>query len=199
MNNIPPAPERPHKFLFSTNEGHTLCKTILQDRIPYEPHDVQIDGLCKLLDNIDLFAILATGSGKTSFLSMYMLVLLAIQANPCLCPTASFPRNPCMLAVCPTKYLEHQMAEVMEKLGLSALVINADTLQAAKRRGEDLWKKAETEPSLLFLAPEQLISPKFSTLIKADGEFAVRVCAIAVDEAHLLNTWGRSWRKVGFL
>lgn len=83
----------------------------------------------------------------------------------------------------------------MEKFGLSAEVINADTLHDSRRRGEDLWKKAETGPSLVFLAPEQLISPKYNALIKADGKFAVRICTIAADEAHLLNTWGRSWRK----
>lgn len=83
----------------------------------------------------------------------------------------------------------------MENFGLSALVINADTLHDSRQRGEDLWKKAETGPSLVFLAPEQLISPKFNTLIKANGNFANRVSAIAVDEAHLINTWGRSWRK----
>lgn len=109
MDNAPAADETSEKFIFSTPEGHALCKRILKDRIPYEPHDVQIEGVYKMLDNIDLFAILATGSGKTSFLSMYMLVILAIQAKPSLYPTASFPSNPHMLVVCPTKYLEHQM------------------------------------------------------------------------------------------
>ena len=36
-----------------------------------------------MLDGVDLFAILATGMGKTGFLSMYMLMVLAIKAcNP---------------------------------------------------------------------------------------------------------------------
>jgi superfamily II DNA helicase RecQ len=45
------------------------------------------------------------------------------------------------------------------------------------------------------MAPEQLISPSFNDLAKDGGEFAARLCAIVVDEAHLLNTWGRSWRN----
>jgi superfamily II DNA/RNA helicase len=68
--------------------------------------------MCRLravLDNVDLFAVFATGSGKTSFVSMYILVVLAIQKDPSLCPTAKFLENPCVLVICPTKYLEHQM------------------------------------------------------------------------------------------
>ena len=109
MNDAPIAPRESQKFVFSSPEGRTLCKRIIQARIPYEPHDVQVEGVCKMLDQVDLFAILPTGSGKTSFLSMYMFVVLAIREDPSLCPTVSFPENPCMRAVCPTKYLEHQM------------------------------------------------------------------------------------------
>jgi superfamily II DNA helicase RecQ len=57
--------------------------------------------------------------------------------------------------------------------------------------------------NVLFMAPEQLISPGFNDLANDGGEFAAQLCAIAVDEAHLLNTWGRSWRKafrqIGFV
>ena len=82
--------------------------------LSFEAHDVQIEGICKVLDNIHLFAVLATRSGKTSFLSMYMLVVLAIKKDPSLCPTANFPDNPCILVICPTKYLEHQMVSAFK-------------------------------------------------------------------------------------
>jgi len=36
------------------------------------------------------------------------------------------------------------------------------------------------------MAPEQLISKGFNDLKKDDGLFAARVCAIAVDEVHLV-------------
>lgn len=83
----------------------------------------------------------------------------------------------------------------MESYGLKGLVINSDTIHDAQLRGEDIWKKAETEPSMVFLSPEQLSSPGFGDLSKDDNTFATRVCVIAVDEAHLLNSWGASWRK----
>ncbi|KAF8229599.1 hypothetical protein L208DRAFT_1285891 [Tricholoma matsutake] len=74
-------------FLFSSSEGNNLCQNILHQHLPYHPHDVQIEGICKLLDSVDKLAILHTGMGKTGFLSMYMLVLLEILKNPHLCPS----------------------------------------------------------------------------------------------------------------
>jgi len=104
-----PHPEEPPIFLFSTPEGHALCRKILETHLAYEPHGVQIEGICKILDNVDLLTIMATRMGKTGFLSMYMLVVLAIKKDLSLCRTAKFPDNLCMPVICPTKYLEHQM------------------------------------------------------------------------------------------
>lgn len=83
----------------------------------------------------------------------------------------------------------------MIRLGLKCLVINADTIHQAQLRREDIWKKAVDEPNVIFLAPEQLISPGFGEMTHKGSVFADRVCVIAVDEAHLLVTWGASWRK----
>src|ERR1700735_5166360 len=66
----------PKAFIFSSPEGHTLHRFILAAILPYEPHDFQIEGICKMLDGIHPFAILATGMGKTRFPSMYMLMVL---------------------------------------------------------------------------------------------------------------------------
>src|ERR1700733_15161150 len=85
------APQQP--FLFSSCEGINLCQKILSQHLPYHPHDVQLEGVCKLLDGVDTLAILHTGMGKTRFLSMYMLVLLEILEHPHLYPSivAKFP------------------------------------------------------------------------------------------------------------
>jgi superfamily II DNA helicase RecQ len=83
----------------------------------------------------------------------------------------------------------------MENFGLKCFVINQDTIHEAQVRGEDIWEKAQTESRMEFLALEQLISDGFNDLSKDGSEFAGCVCVIAVDEAHLLDTWGASWRK----
>jgi superfamily II DNA helicase RecQ len=81
-----------------------------------------------------------------------------------------------------------------KKLGLHAVAINSRTLQEARYKGEDLWRKAREGTSILLLSPEQLISSGFEALLLQD-KFWNRLCALGVDEIHLLDTWGQEFRK----
>jgi ATP-dependent helicase YprA (DUF1998 family) len=60
------------KFLFSSIEGWTFCRRILSERLPFCPHDYQLDGITAILDGKDLLAISATGSGKSGYIYMLM-------------------------------------------------------------------------------------------------------------------------------
>jgi superfamily II DNA/RNA helicase len=99
----------PKKFVWSSKEGHQLCHDILKHKLPYKPYQVQVKGVCKVLDGVDLLATPPTGMGKTTFISIHMLVVLAIKEDPTLCPNMNIPNNPCTMVICPTKYLKHQM------------------------------------------------------------------------------------------
>jgi len=77
----------------------------------------------------------------------------------------------------------------MEKLGVPALIINSDTVAS-----EDLWIKARAGIAMLILGPEQLIKKEFRTLL-AFQPFYDRVCALGVDEIHLLIYWGLAFHK----
>ena len=58
-----------------------------------------------------------------------------------------------------------------------------------------MWIRAgETGPRVLLLSPEQLISKRLEKLVN-NSAFRKRVCLLAVDEAHLLDTWGNSFRN----
>ncbi|OJT13789.1 hypothetical protein TRAPUB_9636 [Trametes pubescens] len=72
-------------FVFCSSEGRELVKNTIRTRLPYVPHDYQLNGVCKLLDGIDLVAVLPTGAGKTGYYTMYMLMLLELSKNPALC------------------------------------------------------------------------------------------------------------------
>ncbi|KAF8809475.1 hypothetical protein BYT27DRAFT_6520268 [Phlegmacium glaucopus] len=58
------APYRPEAqnwaFKFGSSNSHALCRQIFAKLLPYDPHPhgVQIEGISKLLDGIDLFVIL---------------------------------------------------------------------------------------------------------------------------------------------
>ncbi len=98
---------------FSSSAGLAYIRSVLQPLLPYDPHDYQLEGVCKLLDGVDLIALLATGAGKTGYLSMYMLSLQALSQNPK--PghlpkrVWSIPHDPAMVIVCPTISLEEDM------------------------------------------------------------------------------------------
>jgi superfamily II DNA or RNA helicase len=99
-----------HSFRFYSPEGSILVHQILLTALPtFEPHIYQLEGVCKVLDKIDLVAVTPTGSGKTGFLFLTILVMIAIAANPSLCPSVKFPRNPAVVVVCPTNSIEQQM------------------------------------------------------------------------------------------
>jgi hypothetical protein len=100
----------PDTFTWSSKDGYSLVRRILRNTpLPYEPHDDQLEGVCKSLDGIHLVAITPTGSGKTGYYTIYMLVMLAVIADPTLCPSALFPSNPCLLVICPTIPLQLEM------------------------------------------------------------------------------------------
>ncbi|KAJ7224049.1 P-loop containing nucleoside triphosphate hydrolase protein [Mycena pura] len=167
--------------------GFKLAREILLEVLPhFDPHHYQINGICKVLNGVDLVAVTPTGSGKTAYLFLPILVMIAILKSPALCPAVKFPKDPAIVVVCPTNSIKQQMDENMAKFGLAAVTINSKTAAAARLRGEDLWIKARAGIPMLILGLEQLISKGFRDLL-AFEPFYDRVCALGVDEIHLLQ------------
>ena len=69
-------------YQFSTPDGLHLARKVLRPLLPYDPHDDQLEGICKMIDGINLMALTRTGSGKTGYFTMYMLFLLALSKDP---------------------------------------------------------------------------------------------------------------------
>ncbi|KAF8147036.1 hypothetical protein K438DRAFT_1868210, partial [Mycena galopus ATCC 62051] len=149
------------KFLWSSPAGYDLARRILEPTpIPYVPHNHQLEGVCKSLDGVHLFAITPTGSGKTSYYILYITIILEVLKNPVLRPSAKFPSNPCLVVVCPTIPLQVEMAcqvENMVKLGIKAMAINLET----RRLNPDQWSRARTQPNIILTGPEQLKTSEF--------------------------------------
>ncbi|KAI0744071.1 P-loop containing nucleoside triphosphate hydrolase protein, partial [Daedaleopsis nitida] len=186
----------PPGFKWSSDEGRRLARSTLSQCLPYDPHDYQLEGVCKLMDGTDLLAVIATGSGKTGYFTMYMLLQLALSKDPSLCepPWTRTPQNPCMVIVYPTIGLEEEMAGTFDTLKLKPLVINSRTLQAARGKRPTLWEAAAKDPHIILLSPELLCSRDFEGLLQ-QPLFQRRICALGIDEVHLLNSWGAGFRK----
>ncbi|KAJ6587856.1 hypothetical protein B0H10DRAFT_1831207 [Mycena sp. CBHHK59/15] len=182
-------------FKFYSESGFALVRKILLTALPtFEPHHYQMDGICKVLDGVDLVAGKPTGSGKTGYIFLSIIVMISITRTPSLCPSAKFPVDPAIVVVCPTNSIEQQMQENMAKIGVAALTINSDTVAASRLCNIDLWNSAREGISMLILGPEQLISKGFLDLL-AFEPFYDRVCALGVDKIHLLVYWGLTFRK----
>ena len=79
---------------------------------------------------------------------------------------------------------------MFREAGLTTVIINAETPERS-----DMWTRAgESGSRVLLLSPEQLISKRLEKLVNDSG-FRRRVCLLSVDEVHLLDTWGKSFRK----
>ncbi|KAJ7703679.1 hypothetical protein B0H17DRAFT_1194167 [Mycena rosella] len=166
-------------FHFYSTEGFALAPKILLVALPdFEPHHYQMDGVCKVLAGIDLIACTPTGSGKTGYLFLAILVMIAIARDPSLCPGVKFPKNPAIIVVCPTNSIEQQMDKNMADMGITALTITADTVAASRQKKEDIWLTAREDLSMLILGPEQLTSRGFRDLYTKQAN--VQLCAFIV-------------------
>src|ERR1700728_1400795 len=70
----------------------------------HDLHDDQLKGICKMIDGVNLMALTHTGSGKTGYFTMYMLLLLALSKDlNIVAPAKNYvPNNPVMVLVYPT-------------------------------------------------------------------------------------------------
>ncbi|KAF9035142.1 P-loop containing nucleoside triphosphate hydrolase protein, partial [Panaeolus papilionaceus] len=149
-------------------------------------------------------ATTATGSGKTGFYAFLMLVIKCLVSNPDLSLKGSdtFPKNPVMLVVLPTKALQYDMQAGMQKFGLEVVVVNSDEVLSRRKQKGDLWSECVERFDVILISPEELVSLNFNQLL-ANSIFFSRVCRFGVDEAHLINTWGKTFRtafkQLGFM
>jgi ATP-dependent helicase YprA (DUF1998 family) len=98
--------------IYNTEVGRSLVYDILAkcQRRSIEPYNYQLEAICHALDGKDVLATMATGSGKTDFYCILMLVILAISRDPELALDGmTFLKNPSMLLISPTKALQQDM------------------------------------------------------------------------------------------
>jgi superfamily II DNA/RNA helicase len=114
------------EYTFSTPEGHSLACWVLRLQLPYDPHDAQLEGICKAIDGIDIMVLTPTGSGKTGYFTMYMLLLRSLAANLELVKPRKkiVCQNLVMVIVFPTNGVEEEMVCRKSNLYVHNLRVN---------------------------------------------------------------------------
>lgn len=76
------------------------------------------------------------------------------------------------------------------------MVINSDTIEAGRHASVpiNLWQTARNS-NIIILAAEQLKTKSFGQLLQ-DAAFCPRIISLAVDEVHLLGSWGNELRPM---
>ena len=109
----------PTRISFASAEGTKTVNSIVKKLIPKWTNglrDLQLICIPKILDLHDVFAIDATGGGKSALFGVPILVHLEISKNPNSYPTFAVPihLNPIGVVVTPTKGLASNIVRALE-------------------------------------------------------------------------------------
>jgi len=116
----------------------------------------------------DLFAVTATGGGKSLIFQIPALV---------------FP-NP-VVVISPLISLMADQVSKMRAIGVRAVRLSSDIPRSEHAPWDTL-----KDQDLIYVSPEKLATPGFQKALRA-----VRLGMIALDEAHVAVTWGKDFRS----
>ncbi|THU99819.1 hypothetical protein K435DRAFT_855312 [Dendrothele bispora CBS 962.96] len=187
---------------FQSDEGREVLKSIVKKLIPQWPnglHNFQLDSLPIILDNEDLFAITATGDGKSALFAVPILVHLEISKNPDQYPKFKIPlrKKPVGIVVTPTKGLANNIVkETWDQFKISAYAYTRENIARTRRNGLDInCSISECQYQIICVDPEHLREPEWGVF--ADSEPFRSNCIFAcAEEGHIINEWGQDFRPL---
>ncbi|KAJ7183910.1 P-loop containing nucleoside triphosphate hydrolase protein [Mycena filopes] len=154
------------------------------------------DLVAPILDGDDILCCTATGDGKSAAFSVPILALQEYHNNRNLYPVDLPTRiHPVGIVVTPTKGLASNIVLELTKLGISAFAYCAETLALARRNDVNLTTlvKECTRWQVICVDPEHLCGKEWLE-ISEWPIFRARILFVVIDEVHLINEWGATFR-----
>lgn len=124
-----------------------------------------------ILSGQPLLGVLPTGAGKSLCFQLPSMLLKGVT-----------------LVISPLISLMKDQAENLNKRGISAAYI--DSSMTGNSYGRILHEVINKKCKFLYVAPERLSNAQFISFAKK-----ANITLIAIDEAHCVSQWGRSFRK----
>ncbi|KAF8884728.1 P-loop containing nucleoside triphosphate hydrolase protein [Gymnopilus junonius] len=159
-------------------------------------HPVQLELISAILDGQDVLCCTATGDGKSAAFSIPTLVLLEYNRTPGTYIIGLPSRNkPIGIVITPTKGLADNIVLKLSKLNVSAFSYCKQTLTVARKTGIHLATEIKdcTKWQVICVDPEHLHDNEWRE-VTGSPIFQANILFACVNEAHLINEWGVSFR-----
>ena len=142
----------------------------------------QLAAIISILDGRDAIVLMPTGGGKSL---CYQL--------PAVCRGGK--TSGVTVVISPLRALMADQVDRLRSLKIDVMMLSSIDSQDGNTMHE--LRSASKKPSLLYVTPEKLDCNDAMTAILKDLYARQQLARFVIDEAHLINTWGRDFRSDG--
>ncbi|KAJ7923691.1 hypothetical protein B0H13DRAFT_2400983 [Mycena leptocephala] len=186
------------KFRWSDPQGDRTLTKIVKEQIPQWKNGLypsQHNLVRRILDGQNILCCMATGGGKSALFAVPIIVLREMARNRHLYPDLPSRALPQGIVVTPTKGLASNIVLELGKLRIPAFAYCHETVTAARKAGRNLVNEIRECKTwnVICVDPEHLRDKAWREITAFDL-FRANIVYGCVDEAHLINEWGVSFR-----